>query len=113
MKIYFYGSSDDCIEVECGETCDVSDEYNAYDCPGWLEVKTPSGDGLMVFAHYAPNGFPDGTWVLGVTLLAEDHPLPDWPISYATAENGYSPVLIIDAPEDVIVSEREKEGARW
>lgn len=101
MKVYFSGSSDDCIEIEGAHV----NEFNAFERPGWIKAQTPNGDGLIVYAHYAPEGCPDGTWVLGVTLLAEDHQLPSWPITFWTAENGYSPVLIIDMPENVEISE--------
>lgn len=42
--------------------------------------------------------------MIGVAQLGEDQPIPDWPIRYLTAGNGYSPVLVIEAPEDVTVS---------
>lgn len=105
MKLYFSGSSDDNFGWEADSG--YGDEIGCYGTPGWFKAQVPNGDGLMVFAHYTPKGCPDGTWVLGVTLLAENRPLPDWPISYATAENGYSPVLVVDAPEDVAITWEE------
>ena len=103
MKIYFSGSSDDNFgwEADSGH----GDEIGCYQTPGWFRVQAPNGDGLMVFGCYAPEGCPDGTWVIGITLLKEDHPLPDWPIFYRAAENGYSPALVIDAPEGVEIKE--------
>lgn len=103
MKIYFYGSSDDLIEIK-SDNGKLDNEIGSYDCPCSVKVQTPDGDGLAVFAHYAPDGCPDGTWVFGVTLLGEDHPLPTWPVSFQTAENGYSPCLVIDSPDDVRLS---------
>jgi hypothetical protein len=101
MKIYFSGYSDDNIEINGTE---LSDEIGAYDRARFIKLQRPNGDGLIVFGHYAPDGTPDGTWVFGVTLLGEDKPLPDWPITFDTCENGYSPVMVVDAPEDVTVT---------
>lgn len=41
--------------------------------------------------------------MIGVAQLGEDQTIPDWPMKYRTAENGYSPELIIEVPEDVEV----------
>ena len=41
--------------------------------------------------------------MIGVAQLGEGQPIPDWPMKYRTAENGYSPELIIEAPEDAEV----------
>lgn len=41
--------------------------------------------------------------MIGVAQLGEGQPIPDWPMKYRTAENGYSPELIIEVPEDAEV----------
>lgn len=106
MKIYISGYSDDVVDVE-SDNKGLTDEFDAYNKPGWIKIFRGDNEGLMVFVQYAPEGTPDGTWVIGVTLLCEDNPLPDWPISYKTGENGYTPVLIIDAPDDVMMQYTE------
>ncbi len=42
--------------------------------------------------------------MIGVAQLGENQPIPDWPMKFRTAENGYSPALVIETPEDVTVS---------
>lgn len=100
-KIIIYGSSDDCVEVEG----DFYEEYNVWNAPCWIRAQVPSGAGLMVYVHYAPEGTPGPLWVVGMSQLGEDQPLPDWPMHYRTAENGYSPALCIEAPDDVELTE--------
>lgn len=109
MKIYISGYSDDIVDIE-SDNAEMVDEFGAYEKPGWIKIFRGDNEGLMVFAQYAPEGTPDGTWVIGVTLLCEDNPLPNWPITYKTGENGYSPVLVVDAPDDVILQYENDEG---
>ena len=109
MKIYISGYSDDIVDIE-SDNPELVDEFGAYEKPGWIKIFRADNEGLMVFAQYAPEGTPDGTWVIGVTLLCEDNPLPNWPIAYKTGENGYSPVLVIDAPDDVVLQYENHEG---
>jgi hypothetical protein len=51
MKIHFSGYSDDCIEINSNL---YADETNAYNGPCWIKLIGPLCDGLMVYAHYAP-----------------------------------------------------------
>ena len=63
-------------------------------------------EGLFVWGQYSGRDWPasaPGCWVVGVQQLEEDVPLPGWPIRFETAPNGYSPLLLIDAPDDVTV----------
>ncbi len=57
--------------------------------------------------EYMPNIPPTdlggGVWMIGVAQLGEGQPILDWPMKYRTAENGYSPELIIEVPEDAEV----------
>lgn len=67
-----------------------------------MAFKLTSGDdGLIVVGQYAPEVVHGSTWIIGVTLLEEDKLLPEWHMRYETFENGYSPSLIIECPDDV------------
>ena len=43
--------------------------------------------------------------MLGISQIEEDVPLPDWPIRWETAKNGYSPLLIVEAPDDARIEQ--------
>ena len=105
-RIHISGYSDNCVEIEIENKDDerMADEFYVWNKPGWLKIETPSGEGLAVFAQYDPDGCPDGTWVLGITMLEEDWGLPNWPISFKTVYPGYSPTMMIDAPDDAVLS---------
>ena len=68
MKIYISGYSDDIVDIE-SDNPELVDEFGAYEKPGWIKIFRADNEGLMVFAQYTPEGTPDGTWVIGVTLL--------------------------------------------
>ena len=58
--------------------------------------------GLFVFGQYAV--CPGGTWVIGVTQLDEDFPLPNWITCIDQNEDcPYSPLLTMVVPDDVVV----------
>lgn len=110
MKILkFYGVSDDLFEMEG----DMENEIGCYDKGAAYLLEAESGS-MIVYAYYAPNCIHSTSWVIGVALKDEGIPLPDWNIKYETASaNGYpdpqpySPMLIIEAPDDVRVIEQE------
>jgi len=66
-----------------------------------------ANDGLYVFGQYCPG--PLTGWMIGVGRLNDDDDqhMPDWPIRLQSGidrDRSYSPQLIIDAPDDVIIS---------
>lgn len=97
----FSGSSDDifCFEEKRGgdETYAGSDDIAAY------KVANDHG-GLIVVGAYSPKLAGNGCWAVGVTLLDEDIKLPDWPMRFGSAQNGYSALLTIETPDDVRVT---------
>lgn len=99
------GASDDRVEVDIlGEDGRSDFEADAFDRGRSIFLRLADGTGMRVYAEYSPTDLGGGVWMIGVVQLGEDHPIPDWPMKYRTAENGYSPELIIEAPEDVTVS---------
>ena len=100
--ITIYGESDDLVEIKIrGEYERKYFEVDAYDCGRTIFLTMPDGTGMRVYAEYSPTDLSGGVWMIGVAQLGEDKPIPDWPIRYLTAGNGYSPVLGIEAPGDV------------
>ena len=111
-KLKFYGVSDDLFEMDG----DLSEEIGCYDSGAAYHLKAADGE-MIVFGHYAPKPTPGATWVIGVTLVEEGISLPTWPMRFETAgPNGYpnpqsySPVLVIEAPDDVVVTVAVAEG---
>jgi hypothetical protein len=57
--------------------------------------------GMYVYGQYSGRDFPKGTpacWMIGVQQLDDDKPFP-WPMRFES--DGYTPVLLIEAPEGV------------
>lgn len=98
------GASDDRVEVDIlGEDGRSDFEVDAFDRGRSIFIRLADGTGMRVYAEYSPTDLGGGVWVIGVAQLGEDQPIPDWPMKYRTAENGYSPELIIEVPEDAEV----------
>lgn len=103
--ITIYGASDDLVEIEIqGEEGRGRFEADAYDRGKTMILTIPDGTGMRVYAEYSPTDLGGGVWMIGIAQLGEDQPIPDWPIRYLTAENGYSPTLVIETPKDVTVN---------
>ena len=108
----FYGASDDLFEIE-GARGDEPDEICLCDRPVTVSLKLepPPYDGgpevgivpegLHVTGLYAPN---DATacWMIGIAPLDEGLDMPGWPMRWRF--DGYTTVLEIDAPDDVVVA---------
>lgn len=99
--ITIYGASDDLVEVD---GCEGADEFNSDDWYGCLVA--PDDSQMLVHARYG--GGVDGCcWLVGVSQVREESPLPGWPvtITQAPAMNpdnpGYSALLTIEAPDGV------------
>lgn len=109
----FEGQSDDTFG-EYGRTMEDYDNC-ASGKPIVFGVVDRTEAGLLVWGQYGGRDRPEGAppcWVVGVQQLEEDAPLPDWPMRFETASNGYSPALVIDAPEGVVVRLFSPERAR-
>lgn len=112
----FQGHSDDTF----GEYGHFNDDHDncANGSPIVFKVEVPEAnlepdaqrEGLFVWGLYGPVKAPKSTpgcWVIGLQQLDEDVPLPSWPMRWEISERGYSPVLILDAPEGVTLTRAE------
>lgn len=103
-KLVFYGASDDLLELDG----DMQGEFDAYTGKA---VKVSSIDGeMLVVAIYAPSSVHASVWSIGIAPADEGQPIPEWPMQYGIAVNGYSPALTIICPDDIVVTE-VKENA--
>lgn len=105
----FYGCSDDLFECDCPEDGKLSEEQDNCASGSVMAYRLHSnhainGGVMLVTAHYAPKGIPGACWIIGVTLDDEDVPLPNWPMRWEMPERAYSPMLVVEAPDDVDVS---------
>ncbi len=96
----FYGASDDLFEIE-GTNKGEPDEIGIYGGAAAVSIVAPDGTGLVVGGFYDLPKWPHkgSCWTIAVSLLEEDKPLPAWPMRFETNKNGYSPQLVIDAPD--------------
>lgn len=105
----FYGASDDLFEFESyqDDVLIASEETSPpYKKPGAYLLANLEHE-MLVTAFYE-HDLKTPCWILGVTLVDEGASLPDWPVRFYYDEsiaNDYSPILEIDVPDDVNVTE--------
>jgi len=93
--IEIYGASDDCVEVS---GCEGADEFYADGKGRWqADLFGPDGGAMRLRAEYDPDG--SGCWVISLSQVDESVPFPPWGNGVGQAENGYSTLVRIDAPE--------------
>lgn len=102
-RLIFQGYSDDTFSCE-GPGIDVDRDTCGSGKPVAMVVKS-GNRGLIVVGQYAPNNCHG--WLIGVSpnndfSLKEAH-IPEWPIRIERSEREYSPMLVIEAPDDVQV----------
>ena len=103
-EIRVQGNSDDTFGCYYGDH--TGDDHDDCATGKLMAFSIKSGDeGLIVTGRYSPEPIDNGTWNIGVALLAEDVPFPAWPMRFVISELGYSPVLIIEAPDDVVCTD--------
>ena len=104
--IQLYGHSDDCFEVE-GEFRGEN-EYSCYNKPVTIMIHDFTFDtDVVVTGEYAPSNRA-AVWRISVEPIDEDKPMPKMKI--LVAENGYSPVLILDCSENTVVRQVTEGG---
>lgn len=91
-ELRFYGASDDIFECEGA----IREEIDCFNKPGIYHLKSADGE-MQVVGYYLDSGL----WSVGISQIAEDVPLPAWPVQYQVHERGYSPMLTIQAPDDI------------
>ena len=98
--LHFYGASDDLLECEGA----IREEIGCYNSPGIYHLKSAEGE-MQVVGYYLDSGL----WSIGISQVAEDTPLPAWPVTYAMHERGYSVQRTITVPDDAILVLSEED----
>jgi hypothetical protein len=113
MKILrFEGHSDDTF----GEILafrDTADNCASGKPIVWEVTSESRNEGLRVWGEYAGRDWPregPACWMIGVQPLDEDVPIPPWAMGFEPGKCGYSPALIIHAPDDVTIDDVSKAG---
>lgn len=107
-RLWFAGHSDDVFG--CASEKGPVEELGAWGRVAAYRVSSEStGESLVVTGAYGVKGFAHMCWTIGVSNVDEGEKLPNWPMRYETHDNGYSPVLIIDAPLDAVVKPWDAE----
>lgn len=91
-ELRFYGASDDLFECEGA----IREEIGCFNKLGIYHLKSADGE-MQVVGYYLDSGL----WSVGISQIAEDVPLPAWPVQYQVHERGYSPLLTIQVPDDI------------
>lgn len=91
-ELRFYGASDDLFECEGA----IREEIGCFNKPGIYHLKSSDGE-MQVVGYYLDSGL----WSVGISQIAEDVPLPAWPVQYQVHDRGYSPLLTIQTPDDI------------
>lgn len=94
--LVFEGYSDDTFgEFECFNiTIDNCGTNEPIQC----RITSSEGE-LLVVGQYGDSHISP-CWVIGISMVDEDVPIPNWNIRYLPVEHGYSPILEIDVPDD-------------
>lgn len=108
MKVLrFYGRGDDLLTAEVNG--ELVAEASAFGNGGAFLVRSREG-ALRVTGHYG--AALTSCWAIGITLQAENEPIPNWPMRYTLAPaEGYpkpsvsSPMLTIEVPDDAVIIE--------
>lgn len=99
----FQGNSDDTF----GEYNVTKDDYD--NCASGAPIEyliTAEGvsGGVLVTGQYARRDL--ASWEISIAAYdpsADDDPMPDWPITIRRSDRGYSPLLIIAAPDNAVL----------
>lgn len=102
-ELHFEGHSDDTF----GEYNHISDDFDCCANGAMIVWRVTAGDeGLHVCGQYDGNGWPSdspGCWIIGVQQMDEGAAIPRWPMRFENSDAGYSPRLVIEAPEGVSI----------
>lgn len=104
------GYSDDTFE--CAGKGAYADRDNcASGKPIFIRIQS-GDDALIVRGQYAEGS--SGGWTIGVSPVdpcAEDEKhIPTWPITIVRSERGYSPLMLIEAPDDATAFVVDEHG---
>jgi hypothetical protein len=98
----FEGYSDDTF----GEYALTNEDFDNCASGKPVEILVEAGgERMVVVGQYCPGQC--GGWMIGVShhrdTDADEHHLPDWPMRIERAERTYTPALVIEAPDDVVL----------
>ena len=97
-KLTFTGYSDDVFLLYVNSN--PSGQIDSFDRRVIFLIKS-NNEQLLVIGEYISD-----VWMIGVAQVNEDTPLPNWTISIIqNPECGYSPLLEINCPDDVVISD--------
>lgn len=100
-QFIFSGHSDDIFMVDGAE----SDEFYPHNNMVTLKLVNDY-DGMFVHGMYDPS--KNGCWMVGISQLDEDVPIPMyWKMDWSS--EGYTTVLTLTVPDDVQVIEMKDE----
>ena len=108
MILKFIGHSDDTFGLITESMFDV--DNCAKDEPIVLHLRSGK-DEMLVIGHYflAPNG----TWTIGIAPVTEGIRIPTWRVYFEPrVEPHYSPVLVVECPEDTTICAMGGEPTR-
>ena len=117
MKVIcFEGYSDDTFGWFNQGNVNSGDDYD--NCASgepimWVVESESTDECMLVFGQYCPE-LATG-WMIGVAKFDEkyDCPLPAWTMGFARGRKSYSPRLVIEVPDDAIVTNVvNREGTR-
>lgn len=103
VQLVFEGYSDDTF----GETNHFNDSYDNCANGKPIEYLVQSGNyAIVVTGQHCPNN--SGSWMIGVANHDPDHEDVDFPrwemrLEPQAYRNGFQPLLIIEAPDDVSI----------
>jgi hypothetical protein len=110
MKLLrFEGYSDDTFACT-GPGIDVDFDTCASGAPVYMRVEALN-ESMIVCGQYAPG--PVAGWIIGVGPddgETDDKPIPTWRVCTVRSGRDYSPLLLIEAPDDVKVSLIDHKG---
>lgn len=111
--LIFQGHSDDTFACT-GPGIDVDRDNCASGAPIWMRVQAGKADALLVCGHYATG--PAAGWLIGISPADwPDHHerhIPAWPMRFEQSRREYSPQLVIEAPDDVVVTLVDVKGRK-
>ena len=105
IAMRFEGHSDDTFSVHDGSGSHSQDNAGS-GRPMIFLIESPTGGAMYVWGQYSGPDWPKGSpacWMIGLQQFDEGEALPNWPMLWGTSDSGYSPLLVVTAPDDATV----------
>ena len=104
LSLTFYGASDDLIELEGTKGSEPSEFSPPNGKPGVVKLDHPEEGKMLVFVDYATLNLA-GCWMIGISQVEEDVPLPKWKMRWSTHKRCYSSLLEIYVANGTIITQ--------